>query len=27
MFVTLDKELINRKQVLESLGLKVMDFS
>jgi predicted nucleic acid-binding protein len=26
-FVTLDKELISRKQVLEGLGLKVMDFS
>jgi hypothetical protein len=27
MFVTLDEELISRKQVLESLGLKIMDFS
>jgi predicted nucleic acid-binding protein len=26
-FITLDKELISRKQVLEGLGLKVMDFS
>jgi predicted nucleic acid-binding protein len=26
-FITLDKELISRRQVLEGLGLKVMDFS
>jgi predicted nucleic acid-binding protein len=26
-FITLDRELISRRQVLEGLGLKVMDFS
>jgi len=26
-FITLDKELMSRRQVLEGLGLKVMDFS